>query len=103
MKKFVRSEEIFRVSLIYLMYGQSAVCRRSICVYLENSIAFQKVIQELRTVCDERIRKGSTPAGETPHNGGLKIRGETPAQEMGLGKRQISVIMDKQDGIKYKD
>lgn len=85
------------------MYGQPAVCEKSICLYLENFIALQTVIQELRTVCDERIRKGSTPAGETPHSGGLKIRGGTPAQEMGLGKRQISVIMDKQVSIKCKD
>ncbi len=70
-------------------------------LHLENFIAFQTVIQELRTVCDDR--KESAPAGETPHSGGLKIRGGTPAQEMGLGKRQISVIMDKQDSIKCKD
>lgn len=70
-------------------------------LYLENFIAFQTVIQELRTVCDDK--KGSAPVGEMPHSGGLKIRGGTPAQEMGLGKRQISVIMDKQDSIKCKD
>lgn len=52
-------------------------------------------------MCDDR--RGSAPADETPHSGGLKIRGGTPAQEMGLGKRQISVIMDKQDSIKCKD
>ena len=56
-------------------------------VHLENFIAFQTVIQELRTVCDDK--KGSAPVGETPHSGGLKIRGGAPAQEMGLGKRQI--------------
>ena len=59
LKKFVRSEEIFRVSLIYLMYGQSSVCRKSICLHLENFIAFQTVIQELRTVCDDK--KGAPP------------------------------------------
>ncbi len=101
MKKFVRSEEIFRVSLIYLMYGQPTVCEKSICLHLENSIAFQTVIQGLRTVCDDM--RGSTPADETPHSGCLKIRGGTPAQEMGLGKRQIPVIMDKQGSIKCKD
>ena len=37
-------------------------------LYLENFIAFQTVIQELRTVCDERIRRGSAPAGEMPHS-----------------------------------
>ena len=56
-------------------------------LYLENFIAFQTVIQELRTVCDDK--KGSAPAGETPHSGDLKIRGGTPAQEMGLGKRRF--------------
>jgi len=84
LKKFVRGEEIFRVFLIYLMYGQPAVCEKSICLHLENFIAFQTVIQGLRTVCDDRNR--SAPAGEMPHSGGLKIRGGTPAQEMGLGK-----------------
>lgn len=83
------------------MYGQSSVCRKSICPYLENFIAFQTVIQELRMVCDDK--KGSAPVGETPHSGDLKIRGGTPAQEMDLGKRQISVIMDKQGSIKCKD
>lgn len=87
LKKFVRSEEIFRVFLIYLMYGQPAVCEKSICLHLENSIAFQTVIQELRTVCDDRNR--SAPVDEMPHSGCLKIRGGTPAQEMGLGKRHI--------------
>ncbi len=53
-------------------------------LYLENSIAFQTVIQELRTVCDDRKR--SAPADETLHSGSLKIRGGTPAQEMGLCK-----------------
>ncbi len=72
-------------------------------LHLENFIAFRTVIQELWTVCDERIRKGSAPAGKMTHSGGLKIRGGTPAQEMGLGKRQIPVIMDKQDSIKCKD
>lgn len=52
-------------------------------------------------VCDDK--KGSAPVGETPHSGDLKIRGGTPAQEMDLGKRQISVIMDKQGSIKCKD
>ena len=70
-------------------------------MHLENFIAFQTVIQVLRTVCDDR--KGSIHAGEMLHSGCLKIRGGTPAQEMGLGKRQISVIMDKQDSIKCKD
>lgn len=50
------------------MYGQSSVCRKSICLYLENFIAFQTVIQELRTVCDERIRRGSAPADEMSHS-----------------------------------
>lgn len=54
---------------------------------------------ELWIVCDDK----SMPADETPHSGGLKIRGGTLAQEMGLGKRQISVIMDKQVSIKCKD
>ena len=53
-------------------------------LYLDNFIAFQIVIQELRIVCDDRER--SAPVGETPHSGSLKIRGGTPAQEMGLGK-----------------
>ena len=52
-------------------------------------------------MCDDR--RGSAPADETPHSGGLKIRGGTPAQEMSLGKRQISVIMDKQEDIKCMD
>lgn len=54
LKKYVRSEEIFRVFLIYLMYGQSAVCGKSICLHLENFIAFQTVIQELWTACNDR-------------------------------------------------
>ena len=64
------------------MYGQVKESEKSLCRHLENFIAFRTVIQELRTVCDDR----SAPAGETPHSGGLKIRGGTPAQEMGLGK-----------------
>lgn len=47
--------------------------------------------------------KGSTPADEMLQSSSLKIRGGTPAQEMGLGKRHISVIMDKQEDIKCKD
>ena len=70
---------------IYLMYGQSAVCEKSICLHLENSIAFQTVMQELRTVCKDRNR--SVPADEMAYNGCLKIRSGTPAQEMSLGKR----------------
>lgn len=57
-------------------------------LYLENFIAFQTVIQELRTVCDDRNR--STPADEMSDSDSLKIRGGTPAQEMSLGKRHIS-------------
>ena len=53
-------------------------------LYLENFIAFQTVIQELWTVCDDRNR--STPADEMSYSGCLKIRGGTPAQEMSLGK-----------------
>lgn len=68
-------------------------------MHLENFTAFRTVIQELWIVCDDK----SMPADETPHSGGLKIRGGTLAQEMGLGKRQISVIMDKQVSIKCKD
>lgn len=75
--------------------------RKAHILHLENSIAFQTVIQGLRTVCDDRNR--SVPVDEMPHSGCLKIRGGTPAQEMGLGKRQISVIMDKQVSIKCKD
>ena len=56
-------------------------------LYLENFIAFQTVIQELRTVCDDRNR--SAPADKMLHSGSLKIRGGTLAQEMGLGKRHI--------------
>lgn len=66
LKKFAKSEEIFRVSLIYLMYGQTAVCKKSICLHLENSIAFQTVIQGLRTVCDDRNR--SAPVDEMSHS-----------------------------------
>lgn len=56
-------------------------------LYLENFIAFQTVIQELRTVCNDK--KGSAPADEMSHSGGLKIRGGTSAQEMGLEKRRF--------------
>lgn len=63
---FVLSEEILRDLIIYLMYGQSAVYEKSICLYLENLIAFQTVIQELRTVCDDG--KGSAPAGEISYS-----------------------------------
>lgn len=56
-------------------------------LYLENFIAFQTVIQELRTVCDDRNR--STPADEMSYSDSLEIRGGTPAQEMSLGKRQL--------------
>lgn len=69
------------------MYGQSAECGKSICLHLENFIAFQIVIQELRTVCDDGKR--SALADEMLHSGSLEIRGGTPAQEMSLGKRQI--------------
>lgn len=53
-------------------------------LHLENFIAFQTVIQELWTVCDDGKR--SAPADEMLHSGSLEIRGGTPAQEMSLGK-----------------
>lgn len=56
-------------------------------LHLENFIAFQTVIQELQTVCDDG--KGSALADEMPHSDSLKIRGGTPAQEMSLGNRQF--------------
>ena len=56
-KIFVRSEEISKSSLIYLMYRQSTGCEKPICLHLDNFIAFQTVIQELRTACDDRKRE----------------------------------------------
>lgn len=69
------------------MYGQAVECEKLICLHLENFIAFQTVIQELQTVCDDRKR--SAPVDEMSHSNNLKIRGGTPAQEMSLGKRQF--------------
>ena len=75
------------------MYGQSAECEKPIRLHLENFIAFQTVIQELRAVCDDK--KGAHPqmkcrtakaTQQKLHSSCPKIRGGTPAQEMGLGK-----------------
>lgn len=78
---------------VFCIYIGIWVCfkkRETACIpflYLENFIAFQTVIQELWIVCEDWKR--SVPLVEMLHSGSLKIRGGTPAQEMGLGKRQF--------------
>ena len=79
-------EEIILYSCIYKIYR--SISRKMKMAYMsflhfENFIAVHTVIQELQIVCDD---KKSAPADEMSHSGSLKIRGGTPAQEMGLGK-----------------
>lgn len=51
------SEENLKAKLIYFMYGRVKESGKSVCQYLENFIAFQTVIQELRIVCDDREKE----------------------------------------------
>ena len=56
---FHQSEEFLKGSFIYLVYGQFAGCEKPICLYIDNFIAFQTVIQELWIVCDDKSERAS--------------------------------------------